>query len=244
MEDATQGELSNDTPVAEAGPSMPSPSLLEDASSATSSNEVISSVPNEIPDTPVEISDTPLDEDSSHTTLIEPARPKKRILPLDNGISDLTLSPKTGKKRPRTDNNHQAEDEDDEETVCNICLEPWTNSGEHRIASLKCGHFFGLSCIEKWLKGGKNGCPNCNEKSSKKDLRVHYVVKLKALDTSERDRAVLDLEKAKRENRQLELELTTLKVFYDEQHIYKLLLLILNSFTGHIKPTGQGIRQT
>ena len=28
--------------------------------------------------------------------------------------------------------------------VCSICLEPWSNSGVHRIASLKCGHLFGL----------------------------------------------------------------------------------------------------
>ena len=27
----------------------------------------------------------------------------------------------------------------------------WSNAGSHRISSLKCGHFFGLSCIEKWL---------------------------------------------------------------------------------------------
>ena len=26
---------------------------------------------------------------------------------------------------------------------CSICFEPWTNSGSHRIASLKCGHLFG-----------------------------------------------------------------------------------------------------
>lgn len=27
---------------------------------------------------------------------------------------------------------------------CSICFEPWTNSGNHRLASLKCGHLFGL----------------------------------------------------------------------------------------------------
>ena len=109
-----------------------------------------------------------------------------------------------------------SDDDEDEGATCNICMEPWTNSGEHRIASLKCGHFFGFCCIEKWVKSGNNGCPNCNEKANKRDLRVHYITKLKAIDTSERDRANLDLEKAKRENRQLELELTTLKVKYNK----------------------------
>ena len=28
--------------------------------------------------------------------------------------------------------------------TCSICFEPWSNSGNHRIASLKCGHLFGL----------------------------------------------------------------------------------------------------
>ena len=89
----------------------------------------------------------------------------------------------------------------------------------------RCGHFFGHACIERWLKGGgSNGsCPTCNEKvnfynndfpsfvfkikqipivkANKRDVRVHYVAKLKAIDTSEKDRAVSDLEKAKRDYR-------------------------------------------
>ena len=60
------------------------------------------------------------------------------------------------------------EAETDEGRVCTICFESWSNSGEHRIASLRCGHFFGKSCIEKWLRGSGTACPNCNEKSTKK----------------------------------------------------------------------------
>jgi hypothetical protein len=30
-----------------------------------------------------------------------------------------------------------------EEEVCSICLDPWTNSGVHRLVCLKCGHLFG-----------------------------------------------------------------------------------------------------
>ena len=29
--------------------------------------------------------------------------------------------------------------DDEEELHCNICFEPWSNTGSHRIASLKCG---------------------------------------------------------------------------------------------------------
>ena len=96
--------------------------------------------------------------------------------------------------------------------TCSICFEEWSNSGDHRIASLKCGHFFGYSCIEKWLRGSGSACPNCNEKNTKKDIRVHFVAKLAAIDTSERDRALLELEKERTEMRELQLRHTELNV--------------------------------
>jgi len=114
---------------------------------------------------------------------------------------------KKGKKRKAT----ESIEDDDEGSCCTICFEKWTNSGEHRIASMKCGHFFGFNCIEKWLRTSSS-CPNCNEKSSKKDLRVHYVAKLTAIDTGEKDRALADLEKTKIELRELQLRYTELQV--------------------------------
>lgn len=57
-----------------------------------------------------------------------------------------------------------------------------------------------------------NGCPNCNVKAARRDIRIHFVSRLKAIDTSERDRAVDELEKCKREKRELELEAIKLKV--------------------------------
>ena len=33
----------------------------------------------------------------------------------------------------------EKDENDDEELHCNICFEPWTNAGSHRITSLKCG---------------------------------------------------------------------------------------------------------
>lgn len=102
-------------------------------------------------------------------------------------------------------------DHNDEGEHCSICMESWTNSGEHRIASLRCGHFFGYSCIEKWLKASTT-CPNCNEKAQKGHIRIHYISSLKAIDTSERDRALAELDETKKKYKNLELEHNTLKM--------------------------------
>lgn len=32
---------------------------------------------------------------------------------------------------------------DEDGNICPVCLEAWTNCGDHRICSLKCGHLFG-----------------------------------------------------------------------------------------------------
>jgi len=129
-------------------------------------------------------------------------------------VKESNVVPKV-KKKTKSKKRKAAEsvDEENEEgSCCTICFESWSNSGEHRISSLRCGHFFGYTCIERWLKGSGASCPNCNEKSTKKDIRVHYVSKLAAIDTSERDRAVGDLEKVKGELRELQLRHTELQV--------------------------------
>lgn len=129
--------------------------------------------------------------------------------PAVNPEKEKTKKPKTKKRKAAESVD---EDDDDDGSCCTICFESWSNSGEHRIASLKCGHFFGYACIEKWLRGSGAACPNCKEKSTKKDIRVHYVAKLKAIDTSEKDRALLNLEKTKVELRELQLRHTELQV--------------------------------
>ena len=59
--------------------------------------------------------------------------------------------------------------------------------------------FFPESCIERWLKakGGNDKCPQCNAPARKRDLRNIYTKAIKAIDTTERDRALADLEKEK-----------------------------------------------
>eukprot|EP00038_Savillea_parva_P018674 m.24974 g.24974 ORF g.24974 m.24974 type:complete len:738 (-) comp4198_c0_seq1:185-2398(-) len=75
-------------------------------------------------------------------------------------------------------------DDDDESITCPVCFEPWSTSGRHRVVSLKCGHLFGKLCIEKWLKGQGERCPQCNLKATKKDIRPLFVKVLRAVDTS------------------------------------------------------------
>lgn len=75
------------------------------------------------------------------------------------------------------------EDEDEDGKLCPICLDSWTNSGEHRLCALRCGHLFGHNCVERWLSGQKT-CPTCKRPVRKSDIRFIYAKKLIALDTS------------------------------------------------------------
>ena len=47
---------------------------------------------------------------------------------------------------------HPRPEEEGEGETCSICFEPWTTAGDHRLATLRCGHLFGKTCIERWVK--------------------------------------------------------------------------------------------
>ncbi|WKX91315.1 hypothetical protein Q1695_009841 [Nippostrongylus brasiliensis] len=83
--------------------------------------------------------------------------------------------------------NAAVEDDGDGDDGCSICYEEYTSAGEHRLASVKCGHFFGYSCIARWIRSeGRNAvCPTCKTKTSMKDVRKHYTAAVKVTDTSE-----------------------------------------------------------
>lgn len=108
---------------------------------------------------------------------------------------------------------------DDEGQTCPICFEVWTNAGDHRLASLQCGHLFGKSCISRWLKDPKNKfCPQCKKRAKTQDIRVHYATSLKVLDTSEKEEIKMKVktEKLKREHAEeqqgkAELQITLMK---------------------------------
>ncbi|XP_061863410.1 E3 ubiquitin-protein ligase RFWD3 isoform X2 [Colius striatus] len=96
--------------------------------------------------------------------------------------------------------------EEEEGDTCAICFEQWTNAGDHRLSALRCGHLFGYTCIERWLKGQAGKCPQCNKKAKRSDIVILYARTLKALDTSEQERMKSSLEKEQLLRRQAELE--------------------------------------
>ncbi|XP_075366600.1 E3 ubiquitin-protein ligase RFWD3 isoform X4 [Mycteria americana] len=96
--------------------------------------------------------------------------------------------------------------DEEEGDACAICFEQWTNAGDHRLSALRCGHLFGYTCIERWLKGQAGKCPQCNKKAKRSDIVILYARTLKALDTSEQERMKSSLEKEQMLRRQAELE--------------------------------------
>ncbi|KAF6079237.1 ring finger and WD repeat domain 3 [Phyllostomus discolor] len=97
-------------------------------------------------------------------------------------------------------------DEEEEGDTCTICLEQWTNAGDHRLSALRCGHLFGFRCISKWLKGQTRKCPQCNKKAKHSDIVVLYARTLRALDTSEHERVKSVLLQEQMLRKQAELE--------------------------------------
>ncbi|KAK7285006.1 hypothetical protein RJT34_19761 [Clitoria ternatea] len=73
--------------------------------------------------------------------------------------------------------------------VCPICMDVWTNDGEHHICCLPCGHIYGMSCVRRWLQQKKSGkCPQCNRKCSMKDVRKLYASRVVAVDEESQKR--------------------------------------------------------
>ena len=116
--------------------------------------------------------------------------PRKRKHPLE---PIDTLSPSNSVVKRKSDSYS-----DQESQSCSICYEPWTTTGLHRIVSLKCGHLFGQSCIDKWLRQASTSsdrrCPQCKMIAVFKDIRPIFASKLTAVDNSELERAVRQLE--------------------------------------------------
>uniref|UniRef100_A0A1B6MDI2 RING-type E3 ubiquitin transferase n=1 Tax=Graphocephala atropunctata TaxID=36148 RepID=A0A1B6MDI2_9HEMI len=104
----------------------------------------------------------------------------------------------------------------EEGSLCTICMEPLTNSGSHRVCCLRCGHIFGHSCVERWIKIGCNNgarrCPTCNKKACLKDIRILYLPKVVPLDTVEKDRLISEKEELLLQKNVIEMELSRCKL--------------------------------
>ncbi|KAH0535365.1 E3 ubiquitin-protein ligase RFWD3-like [Cotesia glomerata] len=105
------------------------------------------------------------------------------------------------------------EDEDnDAGRLCPICMDFWSNSGDHRLCSLRCGHLFGYSCVHRWLTvactSGNRRCPQCNKKATQKDIRVIYATSVSVIDTVEIDMLKKQLLEVNAEKSRVELELS------------------------------------
>ncbi|KAI5734234.1 hypothetical protein M8J77_004137 [Diaphorina citri] len=117
-------------------------------------------------------------------------------------------------KKARLDDSQ--EDEDGVDVGCNICYDSYTAVGPHRPVCLKCGHIFGFSCVERWLKvscsNGNRRCPTCNKKASLKDIRYLYCCNLRAVDNTRVHQLTTELEKEKIQNSKYKVEITTVKI--------------------------------
>ncbi|XP_055407827.1 E3 ubiquitin-protein ligase RFWD3 isoform X1 [Bubalus kerabau] len=96
--------------------------------------------------------------------------------------------------------------DEDEGDTCTICLEQWTNAGDHRLSALRCGHLFGYKCISKWLRGQTRKCPQCNKKAKQSDIVVLYARTLRPLDTSEQELMKSSLQKEQKLRKKAELD--------------------------------------
>uniref|UniRef100_A0A4W6EFH7 RING-type E3 ubiquitin transferase n=1 Tax=Lates calcarifer TaxID=8187 RepID=A0A4W6EFH7_LATCA len=115
--------------------------------------------------------------------------------------------------------------EEGEGDTCTICFESWTTAGEHRLSALRCGHLFGYTCIQRWLKaqGTAAKCPQCNKKAKRSDIVLLYAPKLRALDNSEQESLKKSLEreqslriKAELESAKCKLQLQTVNSQYGQ----------------------------
>lgn len=118
-------------------------------------------------------------------------------------------------------------------------MEVWSNAGEHRLCSLRCGHLFGLKCIEQWFSVAQNAaarkCPECNTKASRKDIRILYAKSyLKCTDTSEIEKLKIQIKELTTKKDFAEKEL---KVYKSKETLYEQRIKSLNLRISELEKT-------
>ncbi|CAI4230239.1 unnamed protein product [Auanema sp. JU1783] len=134
-----------------------------------------------------------LDSDIEEVPEVQVAQEVQEVQEVQVIHEERTASSSPTAKRRRTEDASTLEpvkedvDEPEEDDGCSICYEDYQSCGEHRLVSLKCGHFFGKSCIMRWIRseGRSASCPTCKAKATTRDVRPHFTKTFKVLDTSE-----------------------------------------------------------
>ncbi|KAI3997124.1 hypothetical protein MKX01_008968 [Papaver californicum] len=104
---------------------------------------------------------------------------RNRIEPEDNSNSNVVRGDSSGN--------------DESIACCSICINPYSSQGDHQVSCLPCGHLYGLSCIQRWIKHSKQDyskCPVCNQKCSLKDVVRLYVPWLPVVDSGKQQSSV------------------------------------------------------
>lgn len=86
--------------------------------------------------------------------------------------------------------------------MCNICFDNFHSTGPHRIVALKCGHIFGQSCINTWVKEQKN-CPQCKSKTTNRDFRPIFASKIQVADNAREMELEMQIQRIERERNEL-----------------------------------------
>ncbi|XP_020587615.1 E3 ubiquitin-protein ligase RFWD3-like [Phalaenopsis equestris] len=78
---------------------------------------------------------------------------------------------------------------------CPICLVPWTPDGAHRVCCIPCGHVYGRSCLERWMKRCKKNvakCPQCSARFKQTEM-INLYAPLIAVSDTDLEKEVLSL---------------------------------------------------
>jgi E3 ubiquitin-protein ligase RFWD3 len=90
-----------------------------------------------------------------------------------------------------------------EEEDCLFCADAFNSATNHRLIALKCGHCFGQSCAEKWIRQQPK-CPTCQKKAKVKDFLPLYISRPNIIDTSTTDKLKQEVENERKEKLEIQ----------------------------------------
>lgn len=128
---------------------------------------------------------------------------QRQVQPLEIGVSTvITMKKEQGEYKKSTQ--MDLKEYNLHGLNCPICMEPWALEGDHHICCLPCGHIYGLSCINKWIKQCRIDlakCPQCKEKVGPKNVIKLYASPVVLLEKKKSE--VPDAEYLKKERSNL-----------------------------------------